>query len=93
MRANRPMSRLFFVISIVLHSLTQCAAVARIGATSGNGSFLVGPKRNNGRHVKYTIDDLMNGQFEYKVSDDIDMDPCKSSTYRHRERSGEPTAA
>lgn len=30
---------------------------------------------------KYTVDDLINGKFSYKVSDDIDMDPCKASTY------------
>lgn len=28
---------------------------------------------------KYTIDDLLNGKFSFKVSDDIDMDPCKAS--------------
>lgn len=30
---------------------------------------------------KYTIDDLLNGQFSYKISDDIDMDPCKASEF------------
>lgn len=33
------------------------------------------------RGSKYTIDDLINGKFSYRVSDDIDMDPCKASTY------------
>lgn len=30
---------------------------------------------------KYTIDDLINRKFSYKISNDIDMDPCKASTY------------
>lgn len=30
----------------------------------------------------FTIDDLMKGKFTHKVSDDIDMDPCKSSRYK-----------
>lgn len=30
---------------------------------------------------RYTIDDLLNSKFSYKISDDIDMDPCKASTY------------
>lgn len=29
---------------------------------------------------KYTIDELINGKFMYRVSNDIDMDPCKAST-------------
>lgn len=30
---------------------------------------------------KYTIDELINGKFTYKVSNDIDLDPCKASAY------------
>lgn len=34
------------------------------------------------RGSKYTIDDLIYGKFPYKVSNDIDMDPCKASMFR-----------
>lgn len=27
---------------------------------------------------KFTIEELLNTQFEYKTSNDIDMDPCKA---------------
>lgn len=30
-------------------------------------------------HNNFTIEDLLHRKFEFKVSDDIDMDPCKSS--------------
>lgn len=30
------------------------------------------------RSSKFTIDELLNGHFSYKISDDIDMDPCKA---------------
>lgn len=35
------------------------------------------------RGSRYTIDELINGKFTFKVSDDIDMDPCKASKYIH----------
>lgn len=34
------------------------------------------------KHHKYSIDELLNSDFEYKVSDDIDMDPCKSGKFK-----------
>lgn len=37
--------------------------------------------RHSYKGGKYTIDELINGKFTFKVSDDIDMDPCKASTY------------
>lgn len=33
------------------------------------------------RQSKFTIDDLLNGQYSFKISDDIDMDPCKAGKY------------
>lgn len=30
---------------------------------------------------KYSINELMNGKFTNKISNDIDMDPCKASEY------------
>lgn len=35
---------------------------------------------NTRRHqqTKYSIDDLLSNKFEYKTSEDIDMDPCKA---------------
>lgn len=30
---------------------------------------------------KYSINELMNGKFINKISNDIDMDPCKASEY------------
>lgn len=66
-------SRSICILSIVLH-----IASSSIDAYSINGSLMIGPQRHHG---KYTIDDLINRRFEYKVSDDIDMDPCKSSMF------------
>lgn len=34
------------------------------------------------RQSKFTIDDLLNGQFSYKISEDIDMDPCKAGKHK-----------
>lgn len=81
MRSHRPVSRSVFVISIALYFMQSALAT---NAYSVNRSLLIGPEHTNGRYGKYSIDDLMNGQFEYKVSDDIDMDPCKSSMYSSR---------
>lgn len=78
MRSHRPVSSVF-VISIALYLMQS--ALPSINAYSVNGSLPIGPQHTNGRYGKYSIDDLMNGKFEYKVSDDIDMDPCKSSMY------------
>lgn len=42
------------------------------------------------KQKKYTIDDLLSNKFEFKTSEDIDMDPCKAgkkfyrSTYTER---------
>lgn len=35
---------------------------------------------NTRRHKqnKYSIDDLLSNKFEFKTSEDIDMDPCKA---------------
>lgn len=33
------------------------------------------------KRSKYTIDDLLSMRFESKISDDIDVDPCKSGKY------------
>lgn len=82
MRWNRPVSRSVFTFSIVLYLVQSALPIT--DAYSVNGSLLIGPAYINGKYVKYTIEDLMNGQFEYKVSDDIDMDPCKSSMYLWR---------
>lgn len=30
-------------------------------------------------HNKFSIKELLSRKFDYKISDDIDMDPCKSS--------------
>lgn len=37
------------------------------------------------RTGRYGIDDLLSGQFTYKMSDDIDMDPCKAGKCAHNE--------
>lgn len=39
------------------------------------------PPTHSYKGSKYTIDELINGKFTFKISDDIDMDPCKASTY------------
>lgn len=85
MCSNRPVSYSFFILLLALYMMQS--ALPSINAYSVNGSLLIGPQHQhiNGRYVKYSIDDLMNGQFEYKVSDDIDMDPCKSSMYCHED--------
>lgn len=36
---------------------------------------------------KYTIEELLNTKFERKISDDIDMDPCKAGMYESHRRS------
>ena len=43
-----------------------------------NGTLLKMQPKSDYRHSRYTIDDLLYAKFSYKVSDDIDMDPCKS---------------
>lgn len=45
-----------------------------------NTTLLTAPTQHY-RGNKYTIDDLIYGKFSSKVSNDIDMDPCKASTY------------
>lgn len=35
-------------------------------------------KPGNFKHRKFSIDELLHTQFDNRVSDDIDMDPCKS---------------
>lgn len=42
-----------------------------------NGSLLIGQQHLSQQYAKYTMDELINGQFEYKVSGDIDMDASK----------------
>lgn len=81
MRSHRPVSRSIFIISVALYFMQSALPAAK--AYNLNGSLLIGHTQTHidGRYVKYTIDDLMNGRFEYKVSDDIYMDPCKSSMY------------
>lgn len=32
---------------------------------------------------RYTADELLMSQFDFKVSEDIDMDPCKSGMYEY----------
>lgn len=46
-----------------------------------NSSIRYTMPTHNYKGSKYTIDELLNGKFTYKVSDDIDMDPCKASEY------------
>lgn len=79
LRSNQLIGRSVLVVSVALCLLQS--AMHTTEAYSVNGSLLIGPQHITGKYVKYSIDDLMNGQFEYKVSDDIDMDPCKSSRY------------
>lgn len=33
------------------------------------------------RHQRFTIDELLSLKFQARISDDIDMDPCKSSQF------------
>lgn len=50
-----------------------------INANISNATLLITEAQYNAKGSKYTIDDLLNTKFTYKVSDDIDMDPCKAS--------------
>lgn len=73
MQSNRIEFRLVFIFSIAINFTSTAKAF------SLNGTLLVGPHRSDGRFGKYSIDDLLNGKFPKKVSDDIDMDPSKWS--------------
>lgn len=66
---------IFLIISILSHS---------IDAFATNQSLLIAKPSQNYKGSKYTIGELLNGRFTFKVSDDIDMDPCKSSMYTER---------
>lgn len=33
---------------------------------------------NNNRHFKYTIDELLTNNFPKKITNDLDLDPCKA---------------
>lgn len=80
MHSNRPGAHWVAILSIALmHFMEFPLPVA--DAYSVNGSLLIGPQQINDKYGKYTIDDLMIGKYAYKVSDDIYMDPCKSSMY------------
>lgn len=59
------MCMVYIFISIIVH---KCHSYAI------NGTVFV-TDYHTGR---YGIDDLLYGQFSYKISDDIDMDPCKA---------------
>lgn len=49
-----------------------------IDANISNATLLITPLQYY-KGSKYTVDDLLNTKFTSKVSDDIDMDPCKAS--------------
>lgn len=38
-------------------------------------------------HSTWTIEDLMNSNFPLKISDDIDLDPCKSGESESTDKS------
>lgn len=76
---NQPVSRSVFVISVVVCFVQF--TLPSIDAYSVNKSLLIGPQHINDRYGKFSIDDLMNGKFPNKVSDDIDMDPTKWSEF------------
>lgn len=73
------------------HQLFWCASLivmihltnSQIDAHTANGTRLTVPSQHY-RGSKYTIDDLIYGKWPYKVSNDIDMDPCKASKLRIR---------
>lgn len=79
MASRKPVSRSVFVISVVVYFVQF--ALPSIDAYSVNESLLIGPQHINGQYGKFSIDDLMNGKFSKKVSDDIDMDPTKWSEF------------
>lgn len=73
MQSNRAVCRSVFIILLTLYFVQ--IALSRTNAYSVNGSLLIEP-----RHIgygKYSIEELLNGKFSNKMSDDIDMDPGK----------------
>lgn len=75
MHSNRAVCRSVFVISQALCLIQTALPITH--AYSANESLLIQPKHFDGRNGKYSIDDLLNGKFPNKVSDDIDLDPGK----------------
>lgn len=56
-----------------------CFLLSIVNGYSVNETFLIEKQKSSHHNARYSIDDLLNGKFVFKVSDDIDMDPCKSS--------------
>lgn len=67
----------FMLIMIYFLSISQINAQILMNTTI---RYTI-PPTHSYKGSKYTIDELINGKFTYKVSDDIDMDPCKASKY------------
>lgn len=64
------------VIMVILLPNSRSDAHLRTSKRPATGS-----SSHSYKSSKYTIEDLINRKFSYKVSNDIDMDPCKASTY------------
>lgn len=70
---------LWCLVLIMIYFLSSSQIDAQIMLNST--MRLTIPRTHNYKGSRYTIDELINGKFTFKVSDDIDMDPCKASTY------------
>lgn len=68
----------YMPIMIYFLSISQIDAQTLMNSTIRQYTI---PPAHSYRGSRYTIDELINGKFTFKVSDDIDMDPCKASTY------------
>lgn len=83
-RTERGHSACHWQWCLMLIMIGYCLSNSQIDAQiMMNSSIRYTVPTHNYKGSKYTIDELLNGKFTYKVSDDIDMDPCKASKYKH----------
>jgi hypothetical protein len=82
MTSEAPFGMRFFLACSVLASskaLLWLAVLAIIvsaeAASTSSGNNVT--ERHPQRAVRFTIDELVNSRFPSRISDDIDLDPCK----------------
>lgn len=71
---------LLFVLTII----DLCCSVNGGSELYNNASLMIESSSIStvNYHNKFSIDELLSSKFEFKISEDIDMDPCKSGMYR-----------
>lgn len=65
---------LLFVLTII----DLCCSVNGVSELYNNSTL---KEHATTYHNKFSIDELLSSKYDYKISEDIDMDPCKSGNF------------